>query len=608
MGGHSATDATTTYSSSANPTIEPFTTGLNGIDQASNKKYQDVLFVFLGGIGFTVLLVRIAELSRAWVRHKIAMGQPAGRQNYWKENGSEWWPWIKRQVTYAPLWKKRHNRDFRVSSAVNVGTLPSRLHTVLLTIYLLSNMGYCAALDYTVENNWSVAAQLRGRSGTLAVANLIPVVIFAGRNNPLIPLLHISFDTYNLMHRWMGRMVVLETVVHTLAWLITQIASDGWASVNRKVIEDPFISWGTAGTLLMIVMMVLSPSPLRHAFYETFLTAHITMAFLVIVGVWVHCELGHLPQVPYCKAILGIWLVERLWRVMHLAKLNFSRHRTTEATVEALDGEACRVTITLPKFVNIKPGTHAYLRFWKCKAWESHPFSIAWVEHTSKDEKDSLPKYEKDAPPLPPRDLDTTAVSFIISAHTGMTRALYQSAQAIKASKRDYWTMGAAMEGPYGGHHSLDSYGHCVLFAGSSGITHQLSYLRHLITGYEKGTIATQKVTLVWVVRSSNHLAWVRPWMDIILALPKRKEVLTVKLFVTKPKCTAEVHSPSSTVQMFPGRPNIKSLMDIEVAEQAGAMCVTVCGPGGLADNVRHTVRSLQGQTSIDFIEEAFTW
>ena len=96
--------------------------------------------------------------------------------------------------------------------------------------------------------------------------------------------------------------------------------------------------------------------------------------------------------------------------------------------------------------------------------------------------------------------------------------------------------------------------------------------------------------------------------MDEVLRLPSRRSVLTIKLFITRPKSPREICSPSATVQMFPGRPNIKLLMETEVKERIGAMCVTVCGPGGLADNVREAVRNVQEVGMVDFIEESFTW
>ena len=96
--------------------------------------------------------------------------------------------------------------------------------------------------------------------------------------------------------------------------------------------------------------------------------------------------------------------------------------------------------------------------------------------------------------------------------------------------------------------------------------------------------------------------------MDEILALPGRRECLTIKIFITRPLNPRAVVSPSACVQMFPGRPNVQTLLKGEVEMQVGAMCVTVCGPGGLADNVREAVREVQGDGNVDFIEESFTW
>ena len=45
----------------------------------------------------------------------------------------------------------------------------------------------------------------------------------AGRNNPLIKLLDVSFDTWNLLHRWLGRIVVLESLAHTICWMVGKV-------------------------------------------------------------------------------------------------------------------------------------------------------------------------------------------------------------------------------------------------------------------------------------------------------------------------------------------------------------------------------------------------
>jgi NAD(P)H-flavin reductase len=587
-------------------TIAPYATSLNGVNLPLDNLSKDILWWSLGVLAMLVLGLRVQERFRAYLRHLAAMSVSGQQQIYWATNQSSWWK-VKKHLIYAPLWRKRHNLEIKLSSAVNMGTLPSRLHALLLVAYLLSNIVFCVCLSYSDIDKYEVAAELRGRSGMLAVVNMVPLVILAGRNNPLIHLLQVSFDTYNLLHRWIGRMVVLEAIVHTIAWAYVKYAAAGWSGIGTKIVGDPFITWGTVSFIAMPVILLSSPSPVRHAFYETFLNVHIILAFIAVIGVLLHCKLGNLYQTAYIWAVLVLWLAERVTRMARILSCNLSHQTWTRASVEQLPGDACRVIMHLPKYMDINPGTHAYLRFATVNVWESHPFSIAWVDHISNMPISS--SSEKDLESQGPRKIDksstATNVSFIIHAQTGLTRRLFDKASLCSLK---VLSLRGAFEGPYGGHHSLDSYGHAVLFAGSSGITHQIPYLRHLIQGFASGTVATRKIILVWIIRDAEHLEWVRPWMDIILQMPRRRDILIIKIFVTRPKNAREIASPSATVQMSPGRPNVKLLLQNEVRGQVGAMVVTVCGPGGLADNVREAVREVQEDGVVDFIEESFTW
>lgn len=587
-------------------TITPYSTGLDGVNQPLNLLIKDIMWWTLGVAALCVLAVRITELLWAKLRQVSAMSVRGEKQNFWKFQQWNWMPGMKTKLIYAPLWRKRHNREFRLSTAVSMGTLPSRFHSLVIGLYLASNLTYMFLLQWNKSNKFSLLAELRGRSGVLAVVNMVPLIILAGRNNPLIPLLQISFDTYNLLHRWMGRVVVIEALIHTIAWAVVEVAGGGWKSVYAKMLHDRFIASGTAGTLALLVLLILSLSPVRHAFYETFLNTHIILAFIVFVGTWIHCVSasvpGGLPQISWVVAIMLLWFVERLSRMVRLAYCNWSDKGFTDAVVEPMPGETCRVTLHLPRYVDVKPGTHAYLRFAGINVWENHPFSIAWVEHANDPRELPIVEKELSRPERPAK----TSVSFVIGAQTGFTRKLYNT--AVKAQKPSI-RLRAGFEGPYAGHHSLDSYGHVVLFAGATGITHQISYLRHLLDGHDKGTVATRRITLIWVIRDYEALEWVRPWMDAILRMPSRKEVLRIKLFITRPKTSRESSSASNTVSILPGRPNIPMLLRKEVHEQAGAMCVSVCGPGGLADDVRAAARAVQDERQVvDFIEESFTW
>ena len=96
--------------------------------------------------------------------------------------------------------------------------------------------------------------------------------------------------------------------------------------------------------------------------------------------------------------------------------------------------------------------------------------------------------------------------------------------------------------------------------------------------------------------------------MTEILALPRRREVLRVMLFVTRKRDGEEIRSPSATVTMVPGKPEVGMLVQEECKGQVGAMAVGVCGPGGLGDDVRAAVRGVQGRRNVDLMEESFGW
>lgn len=268
--------------------------------------------------------------------------------------------------------------------------------------------------------------------------------------------------------------------------------------------------------------------------------------------------------------------------------------------VEALPGNACRVTVEMARPWTFKPGQHAYIYMPSIGLFTSHPFSVAWSEEAEGLDPEKGAMNRQDI-----LEMQKTSISFVIRARTGFTKTLYKKAEAAPDGKL---VTKCYPEGPYGGMHMMHSYGTVMLFAGGIGITHQVPHVRDLVAGYANGTVAARKIVLVWIIQSPEHLEWIRPWMTAILAMDKRRDVLRIMLFVSRPRSTKEIHSPSATVQMFPGRPNIETLIDLEMESQVGAMGVTVCGGGALSDDVRSACRARQHAGNLDFIEEAFSW
>lgn len=347
-------------------------------------------------------------------------------------------------------------------------------------------------------------------------------------------------------------------------------------------------------------MCIQSISFIRHAFYETFKYFHIALAILAIIGLWYHLRLCKVPQLNLLAGAVAIWVLERLTRIALIMYRNVGRGGT-KAILETLPGDTMRLTVDVARPWTFLPGQHAYIYMPSIGLWTSHPFTVAWSQETEQpDMKYGLASSKQEVSAL-----TKTSMSFVIRARSGFTRTLLKK---VEASPEGRVSSKCFVEGPYGGQYQMHSYGTVVLIAGGIGITHQVPHVRDLVDGYANGTVAAQKVLLVWIVQNPEHLEWIRDYMIEILSMDKRREVLRIMLYITRPQSTKEIHSPSETVQMFPGRPNIEALIEMEIGNQVGAMGVSVCGSGSLSDDVRSAVRSRQCRSNIDYVEEAFTW
>lgn len=179
------------------------------------------MMVSLAAFAGLPLFYRFCSVIYSRIRLLVSLGRE--NQRFFAAPPSTWASFVKKHVIYSPLFRVRHNREFQLSTAVNVGTLPTRFQTFFLIGYLVGNIVFCTfMIDYAMDTT-SMLGEVRNRTGVLSVVNMVPLFLLAGRNNPLIQLLGISFDTYNLIHRWLGRIVVLEAVAHMACWMAAKV-------------------------------------------------------------------------------------------------------------------------------------------------------------------------------------------------------------------------------------------------------------------------------------------------------------------------------------------------------------------------------------------------
>ncbi|KAJ5335150.1 Riboflavin synthase-like beta-barrel [Penicillium brevicompactum] len=550
---------------------------------------------------------------------------------------------LKKHIFYAPIWGTRHSREFRFLR-LHMGSIPLRLEIIGLLIYLALNLIFIiVTVDWWIDDYAKKMFQLKYSAGHLAVMNTPGLVLAAGRNNPLVQILGISFDTFNFMHRWVGRMIAANAVIHMSAVLAGHAYSYGTDYVLYTIWQQRLYLCGLIAILGFLFIVVQSLSPARHAFYELFLHLHIALALMSFVALWYH--LKNLLQQQVLLGTLILWGLDRASRVGILLWRNLGRKPTT-ATIEALPGSVARVDVAVSRAWRFRPGQHMYLYMPRLGLWTSHPFTVAWTS-TSGTAALSEKRGSTDSLRALIGGSETTTMSVLIKGQDGFTKKLIQKAEdsaegSIKAM--------ALAEGPFGmnaflgsisianvigGIHSLDSYGTLLLIAGGIGITHPMSYLNEAISTFNDSKTATRKVHLVWIVRSLDHLTWIQTFMTEILGHDSLNSpispnghsyfqfpqlMLSISLHVTAHKDSVEEYipqpdtpwmqcaPPSVPVNIHHGKPCIKSILEKEKSNQIGAMAVSVCGPGGLGDSVREAVRDVQGEKTVDLFEEAFSW
>ena len=309
---------------------------------------------------------------------------------------------------------------------------------------------------------------------------------------------------------------------------------------------------GMIATLALLVVLIQSSSAIRHAFYEIFVHLHVGLIILALVFLWFH--LAGYQQRNYLIAAVVVWVTMRLLRLLTFIKCNLGREGT-KVSVEVLPGDALRLSVSSARKVQTRPGSYFYLYIPSVGLWTSHPFSIAWSDTELLLNRTTSESIYEEKVPVRNIEVDPNGrqtLNAVIRRRTGFTDSLYQKAEKAGAHDGVKLTLNAYIEAGFGIHRSvLSSCGTVMLFAAGVGITHHIPYVRHLVEGYAAGTVAARRVVLVWVTQLPEHLEWIRPWMTQILAMEKRREVLLIKLFITRPKDGKEVTSPSATVQMY---------------------------------------------------------
>ncbi len=139
------------------------------------------LLIISGSVAGAMIVWSVASQSGRQLRMLSCLNDAT--QNYFKRPSPSL-NFFRKHVAYAPLFAKRHNRAFKVSARLSGGSLPTRLQTSFLLAWVAINVTFVViGIDFhaPLEEAGDV---LKNRSGTLAVTNLIPLLIMVCCRTP----------------------------------------------------------------------------------------------------------------------------------------------------------------------------------------------------------------------------------------------------------------------------------------------------------------------------------------------------------------------------------------------------------------------------------------
>ncbi|KAJ9606502.1 hypothetical protein H2200_009463 [Cladophialophora chaetospira] len=523
------------------------------------------------------------------------------------------------------------------------------------------------------DRNPEIAAYVANRTGVLSFANMALAILFSTRNNPLMYLSGWSQTTFLAFHRWAARVAILQAVVHSIVYTADYCYFKDGGNAYYAEAAQPYFWWGIIATAAMGLMAGLSVLPLRVWAYELFLVVHIILAILSLVGSWYHVDIRFSKNWGYevwLYIAFAFWAWDRLVRLLKVAY--YSIPSPPAAQVELVQGtNVVMLTIFPGRQWTPQPGLHTFVYFPSLKKfWENHPFTILdWghsssLTHAPPDSRTSMSDQTPDKDIVGKNSIQTATkaieehsqtsdeedqdgrfyIRCLFRTHKSMTSKLHKAIVEDPTTG----TIPALTEGPYGSLAAptkalLRHSDKIICVAGGIGITFAAGFAKQFAQERLRPTTAgshgalfprTKQFVLAWTVREVELFEHVRDRV-----LPNLGEgglddgSLQYRFWITGGENTTDTSSASSQAGTPSSiskekRPEVSSEADklvhmesghrMDVADMIASetavgqntrVTVLVCGPGGLADEVRYQVarRARQG-VLIDLVEETFSW
>ncbi|CCE61692.1 hypothetical protein TPHA_0B00200 [Tetrapisispora phaffii CBS 4417] len=488
--------------------------------------------------------------------------------------------------------------DYFTFNRYITGLLPTSCEAMMLCGYLILHL-IVLFISYEFDpyniifksRGIQVARYFADRTGILAFAHFPLIILFSVRNNLFMHLTGFTYSTFVTLHKWIGRMMILDAMLHGISYSVYAMLNQTFISSNKL----SFWRFGVAAIFFGCIIIIMSFGFLRKHYYETFLYTHILMASLFFYSCWKHVE--HIGWKDWIISAMVIWITERIFRIARIITFGFPIAKLQTRGEDMIH-------INIPKNGkqwHCEPGQYVFAYFMDPLIfWQSHPFTVM--------------------------DLGNEII-IIIKAKTGLTRRLHKK---INDAGGNYM-MKVSLEGPYGSSAHVHRFDNILIYAGGSGIP---GPLMHAIELSKKFSSEMKK--RIKLIISARELSFLLSYKNQLFMLENTS--IEVLIYITKPRAepielddlslvsddygsrdsvsifsnsVSEFEQQLSTFATFHnGRPNTTEILKEEFALE-GSLAILACTPPAFVDGIRNSTAQLMiyhPEKVVHYFEEYQVW
>ncbi|KAF2261450.1 hypothetical protein CC78DRAFT_470326 [Lojkania enalia] len=451
--------------------------------------YTFILWAVIGGILLIIVLGRLVKPHKRALTYGV---QENEKQDFvyriWRSTAS---------TSRRYLLPESFPRLFPNTTRLQILILAALC--VYLTIFSFVGIVYKTWItpvkNSTKHNTRTGLGGFSDRLGALAYA-LTPLTIGLSTRDSILSLLTgIPYQHFNFLHRWTGRIILIQSFIHTIGWTIIEAKLyQPQPKVYNDFIKQTYMIWGIVAQGFISFLFVFSLRPvIRWTGYEFFRKSHLVVAGLYLGACW-----GHWDKLAcWMIASLGLLGIDLGLRIARICLIHFGYKdgnkglgfRACKSKVEAFKDPSGMI-IRLSFTHNHEPwkiGQHFYLTFPALSIWQSHPFTPASV---------------------PPTALVPPSHTYIIRARNGETGKLATLAESASNNKGASPETPVILTGPYGCSVIDNDVSNILAIAGGTGISFTLPVV---IAALADQSPHTQNVEMVWIVRHVENLLWIAP-------------------------------------------------------------------------------------------------